>query len=171
VREDKKTRDRRFVAGHRGGPLGKEQHYKLMRWACRCAEHVMPLCGEKVDDRLIHALHVAKVWTEGKATVGEARKASVESLAVAQEAPTPTTVAVARAVGHAVATAHMADHALRAALYALKATRSASQSVEEEIEWQERQLPAEIKDLVLTAREGKMGNASTESKAGRSGRG
>ena len=32
-------------------------------------------------------------------------------------------IAVARAIGHTVATAHMADHSLGAALYALKAVK------------------------------------------------
>ncbi len=152
-----KMRDRRFVAEHRGGPLTKDHHIQLMRWACSCAEHVLSLYGDNLDERLLHALHVAKAWTEGKATVGEARKVSVESIAAANEATNPTAVAVARAVGHAVATAHMADHALGPALYALKAIVNAGQSIEEERKWQEEKLPAEIKDLVLSAWESKMG--------------
>jgi hypothetical protein len=151
-------RDRRFVAEHRGGPLKKEQHHQLMQWACDCAEHVLHLYGEKLDERLIHALHVAKEWKQGNASVGEARKASVEAIAVANESSTTTATAVARAVGHAVATAHMADHSLGPALYALKAVKSAGKSIDEEKKWQEEQLPAEIKDLVLTAWKSKMEN-------------
>jgi len=36
-------RDKRFIAEHRGGPLKKEQHYQLIKWACDCAEHVLCL--------------------------------------------------------------------------------------------------------------------------------
>jgi hypothetical protein len=46
----------------------------------------------------------------------------------------------------------MADHALGAAWYALKAVNHAGMSVEAERQWQDEHLPPEIKDLVLTAR-------------------
>ena len=146
-------RDRRFVAEHRGGPLKKEQHRQLMKWAVECSEHALPLFGEKIDERLLNALKTAKDWREGKATVGEARNAAFAVHAVARESSDPTAVAVARSVGHAVATAHMADHSLGAALYALKAVKAAGESVEAERNWQEAKLPADIKGLVLTALE------------------
>ncbi|MFA5778883.1 MAG: putative immunity protein [Elusimicrobiota bacterium] len=145
-------RDKRFVAEHRGGSLKKEQHYQLIKWACDCAEHVLPLFGEKIDKRLTNALRVAKAWTKGKASVGDARKASVGAHAVARESSNPIAIAVARAVGHAVATAHMADHSLGPALYALKAVKNAGKSIDAERKWQDKQLPSEIKELVLTAR-------------------
>jgi len=56
-----------------------------------------------------------------------------------------------RSIGHAVVTAHMADHSLGAALYALKAVKNAGQSVDAERKWQNAHLPSEIKVLVLTA--------------------
>jgi len=146
-------RDRRFVSEHRGGPLKKEQHYQLMQWACDCAEHVLPLFGEKIDERLKKTLHVAQAWKQGRASVGDARKASVAAHAVAREAFNPVAIAVARAVGHAAATAHMADHSLGPAWYALKAVKSAGGAVDEERKWQDGQLPSEIKGLVLAARE------------------
>jgi hypothetical protein len=145
-------RDRRFIAEHRGGLLKKEQHYQLMQWACDCAKHVLPLFGDTIDERLRSALKVAKAWRQGNASVGDARKASVAAHAVARESPNPAAVAVARSVGQAVATAHMADHSLGAAWYALKAVKSAGKPIEAERKWQDDQLPAEIKELVLTAR-------------------
>jgi hypothetical protein len=146
-------RDKRFIAEHRGGPLKKEQHYLLIKWACDCAENVLPLSGEITDERLTHALHVAKEWKRGKASVGGAMKASVDAHAAARESLNPVSIAVARSVGQAVATAHMADHSLGAAWYALKAVKNAGKSMDEERRWQDEQLPPEIKDLVLTARE------------------
>jgi hypothetical protein len=145
-------RDKRFVAEHRGGPLTKEQQHLLMQWACDCAEHVLPLFGDTIDERLILALTVAKAWRQGKASVGDARKAAVDAHAVAREQSNPTAIAIARAVGHAVATAHMADHSLGSAWYALKAVNSAGKSIKTERDWQDARLPSEIKDLVLTAR-------------------
>ena len=144
-------RDKRYVAVHRGGPLKKEQHYQLIKWACDCSEHVLHLFGKKIDERLINALNVAKAWKSGNATVGDARVASVAAHAVARESSNPTAIAVARSIGHAVATAHMADHSLGAALYALKAVKNAGKSVDTERKWQNEQLPSEIMELVLTA--------------------
>jgi hypothetical protein len=145
-------RDRRFVAEHRGGSLKKQQHHQLMRWACACAENVLPLFGEVADERLRRALAVAKEWTQEHSTVGEARKASLGAHAAANESVHPAAAAVARAVGHAVATAHMADHALGAAWYALKAAEHAGKSRDAEMTWQDAQLPLEIRELVRAAR-------------------
>jgi hypothetical protein len=98
-------RDKRFIAEHRGGPLKKEQHYQVITWACDCAEHVVHLFGEIPDERLLNALTVAEEWKGGNASVGDAMKASAAAHAVARESSDPTAIAVARSVGHAVATA------------------------------------------------------------------
>jgi hypothetical protein len=147
-----KMRDKRFVAEHRGGPLKREQHHQLIQWACDCSMHVLHLFGEQIDDRLIFALNVAQEWRLGNASVGDARKASVDAHAVARESANPTAIAVARSVGHVIATAHMANHSLGAAWYALKAVKNAGLSIESERKWQDEKLPSEVKELVLSAR-------------------
>jgi len=111
------------------------------------------LFGEKIDLRLENALTVVKAWKQGTTSVGDARKASVAAIAVANESTNLTAISVARSVGHAVATAHMADHSLVAAWYALKAVKIAGKSIDNERTWQDEQLPFEIKELVLSARE------------------
>ncbi len=146
-------RDKRFIAEHRGGPLTKEQHRQLMQWAIACAKHVLPLYGEKFDPRLENALKVAEEWRLCKASVGDARNAAVNAHNVAREASNPVSVAVARAVGHAVATAHMADHSLGPVVYGLQAVKAAEGSVEVEWQWQIENLPASVKELVLSALE------------------
>ena len=148
-------RDKRFVAEHRGGLLTKDNHQKLMKWARVCSEHVMTLIDKDVDNRLRDALRVAKEGENGNVPVGEAMKASITAHTVAKESKDLSSIAIARSVGHAVATAHMADHSLGAALYALKATKNAGKSIDEERKWQEEQLPSEIKEIVLAARKGK----------------
>jgi hypothetical protein len=145
-------RDKRFITQHRGGPLTKQQHCMLMAWAVRCAEHVMPYYCEAIDPRLSNALKVAKDWSLGKASVWDAIKAARSILILARELSDPTTVLVTRSVGQAVSTAHMADHSLGAAWYALKAAKSVGCSVDAELIWQNQQLPSEIKELVLSAR-------------------
>ena len=145
-------RDKIFIAEHRGGLLKKEQHIQLINWACRCSEHVLYLFGETSDERLKKALLIAKEWANGNATVGDAMKGSVSAHAAARESANHISIAVARSVGHAVATAHMADHSLGAALYALKAVKNADKSIDTERKWQNEQLPSEIKDIVQAAR-------------------
>ncbi len=88
---------------------------------------------------------------KGKASVGEAQKAAWGAHTVAREASSPVEVAVARAVGHAVATAHMADHSLGPAYYALKAVKAAGKSTERERKWQDEHIPSEVRELVLGA--------------------
>ena len=145
-------RDKRFIAEHRGGPLKKEEHYLLIGWACSCAEHVLPLFGETIDNRLKNALLIARDWAQGNASTGDAMKGSLSAHAVARASSDLTAIAVARSVGQAAATAHMADHSLGAAWYAMKAVNHAGMSADAERRWQDEQLPPEIKDLVLTAR-------------------
>jgi hypothetical protein len=148
-------RDKRFVAVHRGGPLTKEHHHQLIRWARICSEHVLKLINKNIDTRLNHALHIAQEWEKDNTSVGEARKASLGAHAVANESSDSVTTAVARSIGHAVATAHMADHSIGAAEYALKAVKLSGKSIEEERKWQDEQLTPDISELILTAREKK----------------
>jgi hypothetical protein len=148
-------RDRRFVAEHRGGPLSIERHRLLIAWACDCAEHVVHLMDGTIDERLRTALDVSREWMKGNASVGDTRAASLGAIAAARESVNPKAIAVARSVGHAVATAHMADHSLGAAWYALKAVNMAGGSTDAERTWQDERLPSGIKALVLTARKKK----------------
>jgi hypothetical protein len=148
----KNMRDKRFVAIHRGGILTKDQHYQLIGWARKCSEHVLPLAGPDPNPRLLNALLVAKDWEHERATVGDARKAAIGAIAAANATPDPVTRAIARSVGHAVATAHMADHAPGAADYALKAVKLAGMEVPKERRWQDEILSPEISELVITVR-------------------
>ena len=148
-------RDKRFIAVHRGGLLTKEQHKKLIEWASKCSEQVFPLVGDNIDNKLFVALETARKWEEGRATVGDAREASVNAHFVARESSDPVVIAIARSVGHAVATAHMADHSVGAALYARRAIERSGKSVDAERQWQIEQLPTEIKEIVLMLMEDK----------------
>ena len=70
----------------------------------------------------------------------DARKAAFAAHAAARAANDQPACFVARAAGHAAATAHVADHAQHAAAYALKAVTD----VDAEREWQRQQLPAHL---------------------------
>lgn len=125
-----------FIAAHRGGPLTKEDHRELIRWARECCEHVLPLLAIDVDDSLIYALTIAREWENDNASTGAAMKVSVAAHSIVKQLEDPVYKAFARSVGHAVATAHMADHSLGAAFYALKAVKLAGKDFEKERNWQ-----------------------------------
>jgi hypothetical protein len=154
-------RDNRYIAEHRGGPLKKEQHLQLISWACDCAEHILPLFVYGDDKSLKNSLCIGRKWAKRNVPTGDARKASMVAIKVANEKSDPVSIAVARAVGHAVATAHMADHSIVAATYALKAIQLAGNSIDDERNWQNDQLPVDIRELVLTARSQKEKNLKT----------
>lgn len=147
----KSLRDQRYITKHRGGPLEPSQHQQLALWALACVEHLLPYGSQPCDARIEKALVTLHAWVQGTQGVGEARKASVAAHAAAREALEEKDKWIARAAGHAVATAHMADHAPGAAYYALKAVQSLYQdqtSLQAEFNWQKSQLPVEIRSLV-----------------------
>ena len=151
-------RDQRFVAAHRGGPLTLEHHHQLAQWAADCADHVLPLFAVQhpEDDRPRNAIAAARAWARGEIRVGDARAASVAAHAAARDttegAAEEAARFVARAAGHAVATAHMADHAPGAAMYAIKARQATGDRAASAREhaWQMDQLPTELRELVAS---------------------
>lgn len=142
-----------FIAEHRGGPLTQGNHRRLIRWARECSEHVLFLIEGEIDQRLLYALNVAREWEQGNVSTGVAMKASLGAHAAARQSEYPVSKAVARSVGQAVATAHMADHSLGGAFYALKAIKLAKKDLGNERDWQTKklgELPSEIIEIVQT---------------------
>ena len=121
-------------------------------WAADCAEHVLPLFKKcSSDDRARHAIEMARAWAKGKISVGEARKAAVAAHAAARSAKDKSAIAAARAAGHAVATAHMADHSLGPAIYGVKAVQTAGGSAADERRWQIDRAPAKLRRMIVSA--------------------
>lgn len=149
-------RDPRLVAIHRGGTLEDSQHRLLAAWAADCAEHVHDYFSlqHPDDDRPWCAIEQARAWSRGEISVTQARKAAYAAHDAAKAA-TGAAREAARAAGHAAATAHMADHELGAAAYAIRAIRAAADLEERdaaghrECEWQRKQLPDAVRDLVI----------------------
>lgn len=150
-------RDNRFKAVHRGGSLDRDRHRQLALWAADCAEHVLPLFSRRhpLDDRPRLAIETARAWAAGEAGVGAARAAASAAHAAAREATDVAAREAARAAGHAVATAHMADHALGPAWYAVRAVQASLEkpagveAAERERAWQRERLPSSIRELVI----------------------
>ena len=151
-----KNRDPRFVTVRRGGILQDADHHRLAVWAAACAQHVLHLFEEAQpsDDRPRRAIEQARAWARSEITMTQARTVAFAAHAAAREVSGAAKEA-ARAAGHAVAVAHMADHELGAAAYAIRAVRAATPEEEREeagrleCQWQRAQLPAEIRELVL----------------------
>lgn len=157
------TRDQRFVAEHRGGLLEPARHRLLALWAADCAEHVLPLFEQHhaEDARPHEAIEATRAWARGEISVGGAREAAAAAHAAAREVPEGAARAAARAAGQAVSTPHMADHALGAAAYAVRAAKAsaprgeADEAGARESQWQRERLPEEILGLVVSAQEQK----------------
>lgn len=142
-----------FIAEHRGGPLTKDNHHKLIRWSRECSEHVLFLIEKDIDKRLVYALDVSRKWENAEVPTGVAMKASLGAHAVARQVKDPIYKAIARSVGQTVATAHMADHSLGGAFYALKAIKLAKKNIKNERDWQTKKLgklPSDIIEIVQT---------------------
>lgn len=153
---NKGSRDPRLITVRRGGTLKDADHHLLAVWAADCAEHVLHLF-EQVhpgDERPRRAIEQALAWVRGEITMTQARTAAFAAHDAAREASGSAKEA-ARAAGHAAAVAHMADHELGAAAYAIRAVRAAAVPTDRddvgraECRWQRAQLPVEIRDLVL----------------------
>ena len=150
-------RDPRFVTVRRGGMLEDAQHRLLAAWAADCAEHVLEFFSLQVpgDDRPRRAIEQARAWSRGEISMTQAREAAYAAHAAARAA-TGAAREAARAAGHAAATAHMADHELGAAAYAIRAVRAAAaadtrdEAGRTECQWQRAQLPEAIRALVLS---------------------
>ena len=112
-------------------------HKTASLWATACAEHVLPLFEAVYpqDQRPRSALEAGRAWAKGKLSMFEARKAAFASHDAARKAKEEGHLEacdVAKSCGHACATAHVKDHALPAATYAIRAAKDK----ETEIQWQ-----------------------------------
>ncbi|WP_167990239.1 putative immunity protein [Arthrobacter pigmenti] len=150
------VRDPRFVTIRRGGSLTDEDHRLLALWAATCAEHVLHLfeSAQPGDPRPREAIEYARAWTRGEVGMMQSRAAGGHAMGAARELRGPARHAAFTA-GQAGAVAHVAAHELGAAAYAIKAVRAdvpekfSTAAGERECQWQRRQLPDEIHELVL----------------------
>ena len=132
--------------------MAPTDHRLLAAWAADCSARVLPMfeVERPGDSRPADAVAAARAWATGQCSMAQARAAAVAAHAAAREVQGSATLA-ARACGHAAATAHMADHELGAAFYALQAMAYASASSDDldaERAWQLRSLPQPVTDLV-----------------------
>jgi hypothetical protein len=121
-------------------------HKTLATWAIDCAKRVLPYFEEKYpdDDRPRKAIAALQTWIDtGIFSMAVIRKASLDSHAAARAVGEDNPArSAARAAGQAVATAHVPNHSMGAALYALQAIHRAADpadadaAVTNECDWQ-----------------------------------
>jgi hypothetical protein len=153
---DKGKRDQRFITIRRGGSLDDQKHKLIAIWAATCAKHVLHFFQDQHpdDNRPGFAIEQAFAWANGETTMTTARSAAFDAHRAAREAAGAAKEA-SRSAGHAVAVAHMADHELGAAAYAIRAVRAAAEPAlrdivgKDECSWQREQLPDQIRYLVI----------------------
>ena len=151
-----KVRDPRLVTIRRGGTLTDEHHQLLARWAADCAEHVLPLFeAERPDDpRPRHAIEAARTWADGGAAMMATRAVGGHAMGAARDLRGAPRFA-AYAAGQAAVVAHVAEHDLGAAAYAIKAAMAAAPAStaegtrRAECQWQRDRLPDAVRSLVL----------------------
>ena len=150
------VRDPRLVTPRRGGTLTDEDHHRLALWAAECAEHVLPLfeAARPDDGRPREAVAAARAWARGELPMMRTRALGGHAMGAAREL-TDAPRCAAYAAGQAAVVAHVAEHDLGAAAYAVKAAVSAAPAGHEdearraECRWQRDRLPDEVRDLVL----------------------
>ncbi|SMP61318.1 hypothetical protein SAMN06265222_10775 [Neorhodopirellula lusitana] len=124
-------------------------HQLLALWAADCAEHILDVfsIAEPDDPRPAVAIAAARDWVRGDLRMTDARTAAFAAHAAARETTNASAKLVARAAGHAAATAHVADHAKHAAAYVLKAV----DDVDAERKWQRQLLPPHLQSQLFNA--------------------
>jgi hypothetical protein len=150
------VRDPRLITIRRGGTLTDADHRLLALWAATCAEHVLPLFERVVpdDDRPRQAIEAARSWVRGELPMMRARALGGHAMGAARPLSGGPRFA-AYAAGQAACVAHVPEHDLGAAAYAIKAARAAVSGAEaeqvrrRECVWQRAQLPAQVRDLVI----------------------
>lgn len=127
--------------------LSVEYRRSLVRWASDCVRRLLPVFERAApqDARLRQALAGTDDFVRGELGVGPMRRLALGCHAAAREVEDPAAVAVARAFGHAVASAHMGAHSRNIARYTAKAL---GPEAAEELAWQREHLPGELQTYV-----------------------
>jgi hypothetical protein len=130
--------------------FSKHDQQSLAAWAGDCARRVLPFFEKAFpkDDRPRRAIAACRKWVRtGIFKMTDIRGASLAAHAAARGAKgNDMACFAARAAGQAVATAHVPQHSLGGAYYALKAVAAADPAnaginVAKERRWQLRRLP------------------------------
>ena len=126
-------RDPRLVTVRRGGTLTDDDHRLLALWAATCAEHVLDLfeSAQPDDPRPRDAIDHTRAWVRGEVAMMQSRASGGHAMGAARDLRGAARHA-AYAAGQAACVAHVAEHDLGAAAYAIKAARADAPAGEDE---------------------------------------
>jgi len=124
--------------------LSEAHRRELIVWSTACVTRLLPVFETERpgDTRLHEALEGARLFSLGELSVGPMRKLAFACHAAARDAHSPEATAVARAVGQAVAVAHMGAHSRELARYTSKALSGAE--LTRELIWQREHVPPSL---------------------------
>ncbi|NPV77869.1 MAG: hypothetical protein HPY59_16030 [Anaerolineae bacterium] len=137
----------------------REDQRLMATWAAECAERALPLFEEayQEDDRPRKAIEACRRWVQtGIFRMKDIREVALAAHAAARDAKENEAACfAARAAGHAVATAHVPQHAAGSAYYALKAIAAknptnAEVQVANEYDWQSQHLPEHLRQEIMS---------------------
>ncbi len=146
-----KVRDPRLVTIRRGGALTDADHHALALWAADCAEHVLPLFEHaRPDDRRPReAIAATRAWVRGELPMMRTRAAGGHAMGAARPLRGAARFA-AYAAGQAACVAHVPEHYLGSAAYAIKAAAVPDGGAgRDECAWQHARIPPGLVALVL----------------------
>lgn len=151
-----RERDPRLVTIRRGGSLTDADHHLIALWAADCAEHVLPLFERVVrdDERPRAAIAAVRQWTGGELPMMRTRAAGGHAMGAARPLRGPARFA-AYSAGQAAVVAHVPEHDLGAAAYAIRAAMAvAAEDADEarrtECAWQHARMPIHLRELILS---------------------
>lgn len=150
------VRDPRLVSIRRGGLLADADHRHLASWAADCAEHVLELfeTSNPDDDRPRAAIEAVRAWARGEAAMMVTRAVGGHAMGAARPLRGASRFA-AYAAGQAACVAHVPEHDLGAAAYAIRAAAASAprsrerSAARDERDWQRQQIPGHLRSLVL----------------------
>ncbi|MGZ8177150.1 putative immunity protein [Williamsia sp. SKLECPSW1] len=150
------VRDPRLVTVRRGGTLTDEDHRLLALWAAECAESVLALVESHVadDTRPREAIAATRAWADGAMRMTACRAAGGHAMGAARPLSGAPRWA-AYSAGQAACVAHVPEHDLGAAAYAIRAAVAAAEPGRREtvrLRTRDRQralVPDRLRDLVV----------------------
>lgn len=120
----------------------KIDNINIAKWSISMAKHILEIT--KIDynsiDEIVNGFKINELWQMDEAKVHEIRQAGFKIHKLAKECDSEITKNAFRVVGHAVASAHMKEHAMVASDYSIKTigliTSNDITSITKERKWQ-----------------------------------
>ena len=121
-------------------------HVDVAKWALLVAKHILEVVGidYTVIDEIADGFTIHELWQVKKARVHDARMASIAIHHLAKNCDDEIQKLAFRVAGHAVASAHMAEHSMVASDYAIKTidlyTSNDIEAITRERTWQRNEI-------------------------------